>query len=229
ANSCLLPGKGSFCGPRKCLEPANQSRIWASCASTMRGKRKTSSTSSSGKDIAQFAPNFTVYVLPPDAVCLYSEDRKFFLHGEVYCALASAIAEDGKSVRALVRDLEQKFPSDKIDEAIKRLLDRRFAVSKPHSARDSAAAYWASLGLPPETAEKNLQNYPVRIQSFDVQGGKELAAALSELGVRIAKRSAALTIALVGDYLDARLAELNRKNLSDRTPWVVVQPSGIFP
>ena len=181
------------------------------------------------KDVLRFAPNFSVYVLPPDTVCLYSEDRKFFLHGELYCALASAIAEDGKSVRALVRDLEQKFPSDKIDEAIKRLLDRRFAVSKPHSARDSAAAYWASLGLPPETAEKNLQNYPVRIQSFDVQGGKELAAALSELGVRIAKRSAALTIALVGDYLDARLAELNRKNLSDRTPWVVVQPSGIFP
>ena len=181
------------------------------------------------KDVLRFAPNFSVYVLPPDSVCLYSEDRKFFLHGELYCALASAIAEDGKSVRALVRDLEQKFPSDKIDEAIKRLLDRRFAVSKPHSARDSAAAYWASLGLPPETAEKNLQNYPVRIQSFDVQGGKELAAALSELGVRIAKRSAALTIALVGDYLDARLAELNRKNLSDRTPWVAVQPSGIFP
>ena len=181
------------------------------------------------KDVLRFAPNFSVYVLPPDSVCLYSEDRKFFLHGELYCALASAIGEDGKSVRALVRDLEQKFPSDKIDEAIKRLLDRRFAVSKPHSARDSAAAYWASLGLPPETAEKNLQNYPVRIQSFDVQGGKELAAALSELGVRIAKRSAALTIALVGDYLDARLAELNRKNLSDRTPWVVVQPSGIFP
>ena len=194
-----------------------------------RMKRNHRIAARGSKDVLRFAPNFSVYVLPPDSVCLYSEDRKFFLHGELYCALASAIAEDGKSVRALVRDLEQKFPSDKIDEAIKRLLDRRFAVSKPHSARDSAAAYWASLGLPPETAEKNLQNYPVRIQSFDVQGGKELAAALSELGVRVAKRSAALTIVLVGDYLDARLAELNRKNLSDRTPWVVVQPSGIFP
>ena len=34
------------------------------------------------KDVPRFAPNFTVYVLPPDVVCLYSEDRKFFLHGE---------------------------------------------------------------------------------------------------------------------------------------------------
>ena len=45
------------------------------------------------KDVPQFAPNFTVYLLPPDAVCLYSEHRKFFLYGELYCALASAIGE----------------------------------------------------------------------------------------------------------------------------------------
>jgi ribosomal protein S12 methylthiotransferase accessory factor len=37
------------------------------------------------KDILRFAPNFTAYVLPPDVVCLYSEDRKFFLHGDLYC------------------------------------------------------------------------------------------------------------------------------------------------
>ena len=45
------------------------------------------------KDALQFAPNFNAYVLPPDVVCLYSEDRKFFLHGELYCTLASAIAK----------------------------------------------------------------------------------------------------------------------------------------
>ncbi len=87
-------------------------------------------------DALQFAPNFTVYVLPPDVVCLYSEDRKFFLHGELYCALASAIGEGGKSFRELVRELERDFPSDKIHEALKRLLDRRFVV--PASRRRPA-------------------------------------------------------------------------------------------
>jgi ribosomal protein S12 methylthiotransferase accessory factor len=47
------------------------------------------------KDVLRFAPNFTAYVLPPDAVCLYSEDRKFFLHGELYCAVATAIGKGG--------------------------------------------------------------------------------------------------------------------------------------
>ena len=49
----------------------------------MTGNRNSSSTRQASKEIPQFAPNFTVYVLPPDVVCLYSEDRKFFLHGEL--------------------------------------------------------------------------------------------------------------------------------------------------
>ena len=57
----------------------------------------------------------------------------------------------------------------------------------PHGA---VAAYWASLGLSPEAAEKNLQKCRVRIQSIDVQGATELGAALSGLGVRVVKRSA---------------------------------------
>ena len=49
------------------------------------------------------------------------------------------------------------------------------------------------------------------------------------LGVRVVKRSPDLTVTLVSDYLEGRLAELNRQHLSDRTPWLLVQPSGIFP
>jgi oxazoline/thiazoline synthase len=181
------------------------------------------------KDVPRFAPNFSVYVLPPDRVCLYSEDRKFFLHGELYCALASAIGQGGKSFRRLVRELEQDFPPDKVREALKRLVDRRFLISKPQSSAGTATAYWASLGLLPRTAEANLKKCRVRIQSLDVEGAAELDAALRGLGVRVVKRSADLTLTLVSDYLEGRLAELNRQHLSDRTPWLLVQPSGIFP
>src|SRR5499427_2557660 len=122
----------------------------------------------------RFAPNFSVYVLPPDVVCLYSEDRKFFLHGELYCALATAIGA-GKSVGEIVRVLGKKFPSDKIHEALKRLLDRRYVGPKRRSSADDApAAYWASLGMPPGIAEQNLRKCRVRIQSIDVKGGNEL-------------------------------------------------------
>src|SRR3984893_18866522 len=92
----------------------------------MIGDRGNSFSRHNSKDVPQFAPNFTVYVLPPDVVCLYSEDRKFLLHGELYCALASVIGKGEKSFRELVRELEKDFPFDKIHEALKRLVERRY-------------------------------------------------------------------------------------------------------
>ena len=181
------------------------------------------------KDVPQFAPNFSVYLLPPDAVCLYSEDRKFFLHGELYCAVATAIGNGGRSFRDLFGELERKYPVDKIQEAFTRLLDRRHLVQRSRSSKEAASAYWASLGLPLETAEKNLQNCRVSIASMDVEGAKDLENALRELGVRVVKRAGDLTVTLVNDYLDGRLGELNKHHLSEQTPWLLVQPSGIAP
>jgi ribosomal protein S12 methylthiotransferase accessory factor len=200
----------------------------------MTSNRKTGSPRQSGKgqsskDGLQFAPNFTAYVLPPDVVCLYSEDRKFFLHGELYCALASAIGEGGKNSKELVRKLERNFPPDKIEEALKRLIERRYVVPASRASVGTVAGYWASLGLPPGIAETNLQNCRVSIQAIDVSGARELGAALGELGVRIVKRSPDLTVTLVNDYLERRLAELNRERVSDKAPWLLVQPSGAFP
>ena len=73
--------------------------------------KKTVAKRAASKDALQFTPNFTAYVLPPDVVCLYSEDRKFFLHGELYCTLVSAIAKGSKSAKDLLRDLRVIFAS----------------------------------------------------------------------------------------------------------------------
>ena len=97
-NASARAGRRNSIGRRIRLAPANQGGGQGGArADVMTVDRGTSLMRHAGKDVPQFAPNFTVYVLPPDVVCLYSEDRKFFLHGELYCALASAI---GKAERA---------------------------------------------------------------------------------------------------------------------------------
>src|SRR5947208_1477471 len=128
----------------------------------MTSDRRTRSARRAGDDVPQFAPNFTVYVLPPDVVCLYSEDRKFFLHGEIYCVLAAAIGKGGKNLPALVRELSRDFPPDKVEEALKRLIERRYIVPRSAASGGAVAGYWASLGLPPGIAEQNLENCRVR-------------------------------------------------------------------
>jgi len=181
------------------------------------------------KDVLQFAPNFTAYVLSPDVVCLYSEDRKFFLHGELYCALVAAIGKNGCSVATLTDKLGRTFPPAKIDEAIKRLIERRYAIMGPPVVVNAVDGLWASLGLPGAVAGQNLQNCRVRIETIDVKGAAELSQALQHLGVRIVKTSPDLTVTLVNDYLDRRLAERNLERVSGKSAWLLVQPSGVFP
>src|SRR5436190_134663 len=107
----------------------------------MAGDRRNRTAQRDSKDVLRFAPNFTVYQLPSNAVCLYSEDRKFFLHGELYCALASAIGEKGRSYEELFAKLNKDFSSDQIHEAIKRLVDRRFVVAKSRFSAGTIGAY----------------------------------------------------------------------------------------
>ena len=174
-----------------------------------------------------FAPNFSVYVLPPDAVCLYSEDRKIFLRGEVYCALAERIGA-GEDRDEILRALSADFPPAMVEEAVRRLTDRRLIA--PVGAADGlAAAYWASLGLKPDVATKNLQGARVQIKTIAAAGENELKEALRNLGVQVVEEPGHLTIVLVGDYLDRRLAEFNREQLKAKRDWLLVQLSGIFP
>jgi oxazoline/thiazoline synthase len=182
-----------------------------------------------GRDdvIVRFAPNFSVYVLPPDAVCLYSEDRKFFLHGALYCALASRMGA-GERVADIVQALSTEHPAAEIDQAFDRMYQRRFIV--PTSATEEpAAAYWAALGASVTTAAENLRKVRARVESIGASGAEELAAALRTFGVRVVDQSAEITIVIVDDYLDGRLEEFNTRCLAQQQDWVPVQLSGIFP
>jgi ribosomal protein S12 methylthiotransferase accessory factor len=181
------------------------------------------------REIVQFAPSFTVHVLPPLSICLYAEHRKFFLHGELYVAIAEAIGKNGKETQLLIRELSKKFPIDQIQEALKRLYDRQYVTIASPATTGILAGFWSSIGLPPEVAENTLANCRVRIEAIDVDGAKELTAALTNLGVRIVTRSPDLTVTLVNDYLDHRLAKLNNDHVAGKTPWILAQPSGAFP
>src|SRR5579864_3430543 len=133
-----------------------------------KSKRKTAPSRRATKDIAQFAPNFTVYLLPPDQVCFYSEDRKFFLHGELYCELAAAIGKGDKSLQQHVAELGKRFPPEKVEEALKRLIERQYIVEASPTSNSVVAGYWASLGMPAGMAEQNLANCSVRVEAIDV-------------------------------------------------------------
>ena len=73
-----------------------------------------------------------------------------------------------------------------------------------HASLGTVAAYWASLGLSPrERGETISRNAACAFNRSTCRAQRELGAALRELGVRVVKRSADLTVTLVSDYLEA--------------------------
>jgi ribosomal protein S12 methylthiotransferase accessory factor len=136
------------------------------------------------KDVPQFAPNFTVYAATRCRLPL-PEDRKFFLHGEILRA----------GVRNRRRWKERSGACSRAGAGFstgpnlggpEAMVDRRYVVSA-RSPAGPVAAYWASLGLAPATAERNLQNCRSAFNQ-STQCATELEV-LRELGVRVVKRS----------------------------------------
>src|ERR1700755_3025594 len=130
----------------------------------MKAKRKTRATRRRAKAHREFAAHFTGYLLPPESICLYSEHRKFFLHGTLYCAIAASVGKTGKSRAALVRELSAKFPLAMVEEALRRLTDRNYLVAASPTTTGPVAGFWASIGLPPEIAKQNLDGCRVKIE-----------------------------------------------------------------
>ena len=114
----------------------------------------------------RFSPNFSVYVLPPDGVCLYSENRKVFLRGELYCAVASRIGE-GAHPEAIVEALSGEFPADKIDEAITRLLDRGFAVAASPDRRYGSGLLGQPGSQPTKPPRKTSRTPACRLNQWE--------------------------------------------------------------
>ena len=66
------------------------------------------------------------------------------LHGEIYGALAAAIAKGGKSFQELARELGKSYPPERISAAFKRMLERRYILPSSRGSDGLAAAFWAS-------------------------------------------------------------------------------------
>jgi oxazoline/thiazoline synthase len=149
-------------------------------------------------------------VLPPDTLCIYSEDRQFFLHGELDCALASAIGTEGRSYRDLVRELEPDCACEEVMEAMKRLFHRGYIIGTSHEAPSRP---WQLIGQALAWHQKSQREIFGDVMcAFNryVRGEAELGASPRELALRVMERSPTLTVAMVNDYLEASLFDLNQ-------------------
>ena len=170
------------------------------------------------------APHLQFHDTGDRQALLVSESFNTLLHGRLYCDLMPFL--DGRHPQdAIVAALEGAHAAADVLAAIVSLSAKGYIVSADHAMNRSRAAYWSSLGASPCWVERRLAESRIAVEGDDGRLIRHLEAS----GAGVGTGGPTLTVIVCEDYLDARLAEVNRRQIEADTPWMLVRPLGIEP
>ena len=171
------------------------------------------------------APHLRFHVISEQQTLLVSETFNTLLHGSLYCDLLPLL--DGRRGRAeIVAVLDGRHAAADLDTAVVSLSAKGYIVSAGHGMDQNRAAYWSSLGASPGWVEQRLAASRIAVSGDD---GSRLVRHLEASGARVGTDDPTLTVIMCDDYLEERLAEVNRRQLETGAPWMLVRPRGIEP
>jgi oxazoline/thiazoline synthase len=182
-----------------------------------------------------FRRHIDVHVASDEAVFLVSENGVSVLDGRLATKLAELI--DGtRSLRDLRVELAGQVADDRVEKAVRKLIDRGLVTFVAPATDPRAAGFFELGGIDGDRAVAALAAARVRVETYGDVDAAAFCEALGALGVTAVDDSMpgvdsvdddpSLVVALVDDYLQPGLAERNAEALRDGRPWLLARPSG---
>ncbi|MCY4476563.1 MAG: TOMM precursor leader peptide-binding protein [Gammaproteobacteria bacterium] len=169
-------------------------------------------------------PHLEFHVIGEQLTLLVSESFNTLLHGELYCKLLPLV--DGRRGQdEIAAALKPGHTGAEVRAAIASLSAKGYVVSAEHGMERDRAAYWSSLGASPRWAEQQLAGTCVEVEGDE----GHLARRLEQQGAAVGTDGSKLAVIVCEDYLSQDLAEVNRRRLTSRAPWMLVRPRGMQP
>ena len=169
-------------------------------------------------------PHLEFRALDSRRVLLVSESFNTLLRGQIHADLFPLL-DGNRSATDIAARLAGTHSASDVEAMIVSLASRGYVVSADYAMERSTAAYWSSLGASPRWAEQRLGAATVAISADDGR----LAGSLGAIGVSVDAERPWLSVTVCADYLDERLADINRRHLETETPWMLVKPNGMQP
>ncbi|HEY7531404.1 MAG TPA: TOMM precursor leader peptide-binding protein, partial [Nitrospiraceae bacterium] len=176
-----------------------------------------------------FKSHLLMRVLPPDHLVLLTEDGHHVFPGEVYVRLAKRLdgrLTEDEAVEAL--ELEGVHPF-----AARLALGHFEALGlldEPSTDRwpTGESAFWHGLGLRLDLVNRSYERGGVSVQSIGGSHAADLQMSLERLHVKVAaeRNGKNLLVVVADDYLDSGLGEVNREQLDEKGPWILVKLVG---
>ena len=156
---------------------------------------------------------------------LISETFNTLLHGRIYPDLLALL--DGRRTRdEIIEFLAGTHSENDVKAALSALAGKGYIVSGDYEMEPGKAAFWSSLGTPPDRVEEKLREAKVAIQGND---DNRLAKYLADLGVTVGSDRPTLSVFVCNDYLGEGNDAINRAHLASGAPWMVIRPKGMQP
>ncbi len=169
-------------------------------------------------------PHLKFHAVGEQQTLLVSESFNTLMHGQLTCDLLPLL--DGqRPLDEIVAALRGRHDAADVRAAVVSLSARGYVVSADYRMDRSRAAYWSSLGASPRWAEQRLKESRVAVAGDN----DRLIRHLSASGVGVGRDDPNLAVVVCDDYLEARLAQVNQRQLASRAPWMPVRPRGIEP
>ena len=173
-------------------------------------------------ELPELTPHLQFRDIGEEQTLLVSESFNTLLHGRLNRDLLPLL--DGRrSHREIVETLAGAHAATDVLAAIVTLSSRGYVVSADHGMDPARAAYWSSLGASPRWVEQRLAESRIAVEGDDGR----LIRRLEESGASVDSEAPGLTVIVCADYLEARLADVNRSRLKMQAPWTIVRPRGI--
>ncbi|MDE0435657.1 MAG: TOMM precursor leader peptide-binding protein [Bryobacterales bacterium] len=167
-------------------------------------------------------PHLQFHDLDEQQTLLVSESFNTLLHGKLYSNLLPLL--DGRRpLDEIVAALEGAHAAADVLAAMASLSAKGYVVSADHGMDRCRAAYWSSLGASPRWVEQRLAESRIAVEG---DSGR-LIRHLEQSGAGMGIDGPRLTVIVCEDYLAARLAEVNRRQLEAGAPWTLVRPLGM--
>ena len=173
-------------------------------------------------ELPELTPHLQFRDIGDRRTLLASESFNTLLHGQLYGDLLPLL--DGRHPQGeIVAALDGAHAAADVLATIVSLSARGYVVSADHGMDRSQAAYWSSLGATPCWVEQRLAEARIAVEGDDGR----LIRHLEGSGARVGTADPTLTVVVCDDYLDAQLAEANRRRLEAGAPWTLVRPRGM--
>lgn len=179
--------------------------------------------------VPRFKTKYQVETVPGEGIYLLSENERHVLEGATMFALAPLV--DGTRSWTQIRaQLSSVLSAEEVEVGIDLLVRNGHLDYGPQGQWDDLTIFWTELGLTAADVHHRISQANVHVLSFGAADPAPMMTGLAAMGIRSDPgRPASMVIAVTDDYQRTDLAQLNRRALDHKIPWLLLKPQGLAP